>query len=454
MTDRMDENRLGSRLRRYTRVGTSLGGLAVQLGANRVLGTKLDQGKHAAALKDALGDLKGPLMKAAQLLASIPDALPKEYAEDLRQLQSNAPPMGWTFVKRRMKSEFGADWQSKFQSFEREAAAAASLGQVHRAVLPDGTDVACKLQYPDMSSAVEADLRQLAWAFGVYRSYDKAIDPSGVFVELSARLREELDYVREARHLRLYDEMLANESVVHVPAVHEAFSTERLLTMSWVHGSPLIDFIRGGASDEARRTVATNMFRAWYVPFYNYGVIHGDPHFGNYTIRDDLSINMLDFGCVRFFQAKFVKGVKDLYDALQTGDEDLAVSAYEAWGFTDITRELIEVLHVWAGFIFQPLLEDKPRLITQTNTGEYGAEVARNVHHELKRVGGVKLPREFVFMDRAAIGLGSVFMHLGAEINWHRMFNELIHDFDVDNMVERQRVLFGKHGQPMPEELD
>ena len=142
MTDHMDENRLGSRLRRYTRVGTSLGGLAVQLGANRVLGTKLDQGKHAAALKDALGDLKGPLMKAAQLLASIPDALPKEYSEDLRQLQSNAPPMGWTFVKRRMKSELGPDWQSKFTSFERDAAAAASLGQVHRAVLPDGTDVA------------------------------------------------------------------------------------------------------------------------------------------------------------------------------------------------------------------------------------------------------------------------------------------------------------------------
>ena len=215
-----------------------------------------------------------------------------------------------------------------------------------------------------------------------------------------------------------------------------------------------MDFIKGGASTEERETVAKNMFRAWYVPFYNYGVIHGDPHFGNYTIRDDLGINMLDFGCVRFFQARFVKGVIDLYEALQTGDEELAVSAYEAWGFTDITRELIDVLHMWAGFIFQPLLEDKPRLISQTNTGEYGAEVARNVHQELKRVGGVKLPREFVFMDRAAVGLGSVFLHLNAEINWHRMFNELITDFNVDSMEARQRTLFGQHGQPMPEELD
>ena len=454
MTDRMDENRLGSRLRRYTRVGTSLGGLAVQLGANRVLGTKLDQTRHASALKDALGDLKGPLMKAAQLLASIPDALPKEYAEDLRQLQSNAPPMGWTFVKRRMKAELGSDWQGRFAEFERDAAAAASLGQVHRAVLHDGTKVACKLQYPDMSSAVEADLRQLAWAFGLYRSYDKAIDPSGVFEELSARLREELDYIREARHLGLYEEMLSAESEVHIPPVHHDVSTERLLTMTWVEGTPLMDFIRSEPSEEQRQTVARNMFRAWYVPFYNFGVIHGDPHFGNYSIREDLSINMLDFGCVRFFPARFVKGVIDLYEALQTGDEALAVSAYEAWGFKDIRRELIDVLHMWAGFIFSPLLEDKPRLISETNTGEYGAAVARDVHQELKRVGGVKLPREFVFMDRAAVGLGSVFMHLDAKMNWHQMFNELITDFDVDAMEARQAELFGRHGQPMPSELD
>ena len=96
----------------------------------------------------------------------------------------------------------------------------------------------------------------------------------------------------------------------------------------------------------------------------------------------------------------------------------------------------------------------KPRLISETNTGEYGAAVARDVHQELKRVGGVKLPREFVFMDRAAVGLGSVFMHLDAEMNWHQMFNELITDFDVDAMEARQAELFGRHGQPMPSELD
>src|SRR5690554_4851138 len=166
---RDEDARLGGRLRRYAKVGSEVGVLAAQLAGSRVLGRKLDRGRHSADLKAALGGLKGPLMKAAQILATIPDALPREYAEELRHLQSNAPPMGWPFVKRRMRTELGADWEKQFKFFEREAAAAASLGQVHRAVSLDGRDLACKLQYPDMMSAVEADLQQLKILFGIYR---------------------------------------------------------------------------------------------------------------------------------------------------------------------------------------------------------------------------------------------------------------------------------------------
>ena len=151
-------------------------------------------------------------MKAAQILATIPDALPKEYAEELRQLQSNAPPMGWPFVRRRMQSELGPDWRSRFADFERQPAAAASLGQVHRARDHEGRVLACKLQYPDMLSAVEADLQQLKMVFGIYRRYDRAIDPSDIYKELAERLREELDYDREARHMAsLSADMLAGE---------------------------------------------------------------------------------------------------------------------------------------------------------------------------------------------------------------------------------------------------
>ena len=446
-----ERNSLGGRMRRYAKVGGAVGGLAARLAGERYLGLNLDKAEHAADVKAALGGLKGPLMKVAQILSTIPDALPKEYVDQLSHLQANAPSMGWPFVKRRMTTELGAGWQKRFQSFDHEAASAASLGQVHRAVLPDGRDAAVKLQYPDMSSAVEADLRQLDWAFSIYRRYDKAIDPSMIHTELSARLREELDYAREVKHMALYRQMLADEPAVRIPEVIEELSTGRLITMTWLDGTPLMKFLETDPDIEMRNTVAYNMFRAWYVPFYFYGVIHGDPHLGNYTVREDGSINLLDFGCIRVFHPPFVKGVIDLYRALRDGDEELAVEAYACWGFTDLDRETIDVLNMWARFIYGPLMEDRTRKIQETNTGLYGREVAEKVHAELKRLNGVRPPREFVLMDRAALGLGSVFMHLHAEVNWYRLFHDLIGEFDVDRLTERQDAALDTVGLERPD---
>ena len=425
---------------RYARVGRAVGGLAARVAGQRYLGFKIDRAEHAAELKAALGGLKGPLMKVAQIMATIPDALPKEYVQELQQLQANAPAMGWPFVKRRMAAELGGAWQGKFKSFEHEAAAAASLGQVHRAVSHDGTTLACKLQYPDMASAVEADLSQLRIIFSIYERYDRAIHTKEIHGEIADRLREELDYELEARHMGLYRRMLAGEKHVHLPEPVAELSTRRLLTMSWIDGKPIMQVLAGKPSLELRNRIAYNMFRAWYVPFYEYGVIHGDPHLGNYTMRPNGDVNLLDFGCIRIFEPKFVKGVIDLYFALLNDDRDLAVSAYESWGFKGLSREVIDVLNRWAHFVYGPLLEDKERKIQDAETGIYGREVAEGVHAELRRLGPVTPPKEFVFMDRAAIGLGSVFMHLKAEINWYQLFHELIQGFDVKALDRRQKA--------------
>jgi predicted unusual protein kinase regulating ubiquinone biosynthesis (AarF/ABC1/UbiB family) len=440
-----DDNRLGGRLARYARVTGAVGGLAVQFAANRVLGTGLDNERHARELKQALGGLKGPVMKVAQILSTIPDALPPEYARELQQLQANAPAMGWLFTKRRMKSELGADWETKFASFTHEAIHAASLGQVHKATGHDGRALAVKLQYPDMASVVEADLRQLDVLMGLFKAYDRSIDPSQIRAELADRLREELDYALEARHMAVYRAMLASEPAVHVPDVVPELSTRRLLTMTWLDGKPLLSF--KDRDQETRNQIAINMFRAWYVPFHRYGVIHGDPHLGNYSVRPDLTINLLDFGCVRVFPPRFVGGVIDLYRALKDGDRALAVHAYEAWGFRNLTNELIDVLNIWASFLYSPLMEDRPRLINAAEKpGEYGRETAQKVHAELKRLGPVTPPREFVFMDRAAIGLGGVFLHLQAHVNWYRQFQDIIETFSVEEMTRLQADVLAKGG--------
>lgn len=433
-----EDNRLGGRVRRYAQVSSRVGRLAASLAGERYLGVSLNRERHAQELRRALGGLKGPLMKVAQLLSTIPDALPAEYAAELRQLQANAPSMGWLFVKRRMGMELGSSWSEQFDSFDRQAARAASLGQVHRAVALDGRELACKLQYPDMSSAVEADLQQLKLIFAIYRRYDSSIDPSEIHQEISDRLREELDYQRESRHINLYRQILSEEQGVRTPDTVEELSTARLLTMTWLSGRPLLDF--EGSSAAVRNQLAHNMFRAWYVPFYYYGVIHGDPHLGNYTVAGDYGINLLDFGCVRIFESRFVKGVIDLYRALLKDDEELAVSAYESWGFENLSREMIEVLNVWAAFIYAPLMEDRTRKIDDGDSTRYGASVASKVHSELRRIGGVRPPREFVLVDRAAIGLGSVFMHLKAEINWHQTFENLIDGFKVEELAKRQKL--------------
>jgi predicted unusual protein kinase regulating ubiquinone biosynthesis (AarF/ABC1/UbiB family) len=266
--------------------------------------------------------------------------------------------------------------------------------------------------------------------------------------EIAARLHEELDYELEARHMRLYSAMLEDEPGVHVPVPDAALSTKRLLTMTWLEGKRLLHLI--DADQESRNRVAHNMFRAWYVPFYFYGVIHGDPHLGNYSVRPDLTVNLLDFGCIRAFRPPFVDGVINLYRALETGDEALAVHAYETWGFRNLPKEVIGVLNMWAEFVYAPLLEDRVRRIQETDGTMYGANVAEKVHRELRKLGGVRPPREFVLMDRAAIGLGSVFLHLRAEINWHRLFQDLIKDFDVAALEKRQTRALKKAGVPLP----
>lgn len=448
-----EENRFSARAARYVRVGTNVGSVGLRVASQRLLGMEHDRSKAAADLAAALGGLKGPLMKVAQLLSTIPEALPKEYARELAQLQSAAPPMGPAFVRRRMQAELGPDWRQRFQSFEGEASASASLGQVHKAIAHDGRRLACKLQYPDMQSAVEADLSQLRLVFQLHARMDPGVDTTEIIKEISARLREELDYDLEARHTALYARIFAGDGLIRVPDIDTALSTKRLLTMGWLDGRRMLDYKSHGIED--RNRLAAAMFRAWWYPFSHYGVIHGDPHLGNYTVFEEAGrpagINLLDYGCIRTFPMAFVEGVVELYRGLLANDRDRVVAAYERWGFKGLNSDLIDGLTIWARFIYGPLLDDRERTIAEDTTpGEYGRREAFTVHKILKEKGPVTVPREFVFMDRAAIGLGGVFLHLEARHNWYRLFNETIEDFESAKVAERQAQAFAACGVPLP----
>lgn len=422
---------------RIVKVGTNVGGFVAKVATKNLLGISKKDG-NAEELMNLLGNLKGPIMKVAQILATIPDALPKEYSKHLSKLQSEAPSMGWLFVKRRMKDELGDSWQDNFIDFQKKASKAASLGQVHRAILKkNNLLVACKLQYPDMNNAIEADLKQLRLIMKLYNKIDNTIDTNEIYDELKERLFEETDYKNELKNIRIYRNIFLNDKSIHVPQTFNPFSTEKLITMTWLEGVPLSKIYK--ANSNIRNKIASNLFKAWYLPFYKYGIIHGDPHPGNYTINEkNFSLNLLDYGCIRIFKPDFVAAVIKLYYALKNKDNDLAAQAYKEWGFKNINKNLVDALNVWALYLYDPLLDNKKRLIQKELGAAFGKELLNKVRKELKKHGGVKPPREFVLVDRAAIGLGSVFMNLKAELNWHKEFEKLISNFDVRKIKSNQ----------------
>ena len=426
--------------KRIFKVGTNVGGFLAKTATKSLLG--ISNKNIPVELTDLLGNLKGPIMKVAQILSTIPDALPKEYSQQLSKLQAEAPSMNWLFVKRRMRNELGYNWDNNFKDFEKTANKAASLGQVHKAVLNEGSKiVACKLQYPDMASAVEADLGQLKIIFKIYSSYNKSIQIREIYKEIEARLKEELDYKLEHKHSKIFKYIHKKNTFINIPKVYQNFSTQRLLVMEFLDGKKLINF--KNSSQKIRNDLAKKLFIAWYFPFYKYGIIHGDPHLGNYSVDKKNNINLFDYGCIRIFPAKFVKGVIDLYFALKEDDKHKIKLAYKAWGFKDIDDKLMNVLNKWALFLYDPILKNEIRKIQDSDSGIYGAKIASEVHKELRKYGGVKPPREFVFMDRAAVGLGSIFIHLRAEINWYKLFHELIKDFSVKKLEKNQKSALG-----------
>jgi len=447
MADRDPErDRLSGRVVRLAKVGAGLSGAAASFGANALFSPGDAEARNARALKEALGHLKGPLMKVAQMFATVPDLLPPQFAAELTELQTNAPAMGPAFVRRRMAAELGPDWRGRFAEFDLTPAAAASLGQVHRAVGLDGRALAVKLQYPEMQSAIESDLGQLKVLMGLARQMNAALDTREVVIEIGERLREELDYAHEAAAMRLYHAYFADRDDIAVPAPDPALSTGRLLTMDWMEGEGLAAF--KGADLATRNRVARLLFEAWWTPLTHIGVIHGDPHLGNYSFTPGAGrLNLLDFGCIRVFPPAFVGGVAKLFRALTTHDRAGEADAYRAWGFKDLSDDLMDVLGIWARFIYAPLLDDRVRTVADgVSPGAYGRREAFQVKKALDEKGPVTIPREFVFMDRAAIGLGSAFLHLGAELNWRALFEASLEGFSEEDLANRQAAALAAAG--------
>lgn len=424
----IDHNTFLTRLQRHTQTTGGVGRyLATWLGGAMVRssGDAAYHHNRAHDLVKLLGGLKGPMMKVGQLLSMAPDLIPEPYARALQTLWADAPAMGPYFVTRRLRAELGDDWTTRFASFDRTPWHAASLGQVHRATSLSGIPLAVKLQYPNVETMLAVDFPHMRDILTYLATTYGGLDVDGALDEIHTRLGEELNYDLEAKRMALFTDLYRTHSFIHVPEVLEELSTRRLLAMTRLEGESLSDILE--TSQASRNCAAERLITAWFLPFFKHHLLHGDPHPGNFSFREDGGINLYDFGCVRVFDVSFVRGVIQLYNGLLAERLTDQLEALDHLGFQGLTKAQSASVLKWAAFLFEPFLHDRVRPINHDDKGVRGKGIMKTILDDLRTEGQVTtLPPAFVLLDRAAVGMGSACLKLRASCNWYRLLNELI----------------------------
>jgi predicted unusual protein kinase regulating ubiquinone biosynthesis (AarF/ABC1/UbiB family) len=394
--------------------------------------------KSIAALVASLGALKGPVVKMAQMLAMVPGLLPESYSTALLSLCTQSPPMHWPMVLRRMRQELGANWESYFLHFEKTPTAAASLGQIHRAQLPDSSPLAIKIQYPAMLQAVQGDIGLFKAIVGFLAPSEKALDLTSFSSEWEARLLEELDYACEANHMHRWSVLFQSQPHIAIARVVPHLSTSKVLVMSWLEGRSMQEAFE--QPDAVRHRLGKEIFLAWYTPFYQAAMIHGDPHLGNMG-WSETHLNLFDFGCVRIFSPHFVQAFCHLYTGFLNDDAVLVCSAYAQLGFNPINEPIAQALNIWAKFLLAPFLIDQECTLDYVSSPEQARDNLIHLYQTLQSHGGTQPPAEFLIFDRVAVILGSLLVRLGAKANWYQLMRSLVESFSLENCTRTQKQL-------------
>ncbi|MBI3304046.1 MAG: AarF/ABC1/UbiB kinase family protein [Deltaproteobacteria bacterium] len=423
------------------RVGASYGRLALAraLGLSGEEAASLSHAENAARILETAIALRGPFMKLIQLLGMQGDMLPDEYLDALSTLHDKAPPLPWQEIRPVFAVEFGQEPEKIFRSIDPEAIAAASLGQVYKGTLADGTPVAIKVQYPGVREAVARDLRVFsrilkaqkrigADLFGI-----QGLDYNDMFADLETRLHEELDYRREATNIEIFRQIYRDWNWVAVPHVYREFSTDRVLTMDLLSGGPLGEILRSNLAYEDRERLRFRLAEMLDHEFYGVGIIHADPHPGNKLIRSNGQIQLLDFGCIKVLPRQVRDVLRDCVRTLLAGGDQGMLVALRDLGFYRDGLDPTPALSFWR-FANRPLLVDGPY---DGSDLDYRAELFQQLG-DLSRHGYVHFAPHTLFMLRVFLGVVAVFRMLGATTSMN--YRQRTIDFFANRLAEGDRI--------------
>jgi predicted unusual protein kinase regulating ubiquinone biosynthesis (AarF/ABC1/UbiB family) len=382
--------------------------------------------RNAKRIVESSKQLRGAFMKLIQMLSMRHDLLPGEALDVLSATQSSVPPMSYAMISEQIRKEIGKRPELLFRRFEQTAFAAASLGQVHRATLKDGTDVAVKVQYPGVDKTVGQDLQNLKLLLRTLQAIGhdvmrQKIDTAAIYKELDQRLREELDYVNEARNMADFGRLLGDDHEIAVPHCIAELSSRRVLTMTYVEGYGLSDVMNPEVELELRSWVARKIHMLAWRQVLEFGMLHTDFHPGNYLVSHHPRLGMLDFGSIRRFTEPVRKANLQVARALVSGDDDSLGAAMVKLGYLDREQEpapMVEIMHV----LFEPMTIDREFDPAEYDTVAKAAKVGEiALQNRL-----YKSPPHSVFTIRALVGLEGITRGLGVKANYHRIFTECL----------------------------